>query len=165
MGWETEHTREEEGEGCGGMGGEMPFTDVVFFTKDDGSVPVLEWLDELPEKARDKLIVRVERLAERGHELGRPEAALLREGVHELRARHGNVNYRLLYFFSGGRAVLSNGTTKERRVPARDINLAIGQRADFEGNPEAHTHQGEGYGEESNEYRTEEGADEEERRG
>jgi hypothetical protein len=35
----------------------------------------------------------------RGHELRRPYADYLRAGVHELRARVGRVNYRILYFF------------------------------------------------------------------
>ncbi len=52
----------------------MPRTEVVFFQNDDGSVPLLEWLDDQPEKAQNKCIVRIERLEEMGHELRRPEA-------------------------------------------------------------------------------------------
>jgi hypothetical protein len=52
----------------------MPKTKVVFYREDDGSVPILEWLDSLQPKALDKCAVRIERLAELGHELRRPEA-------------------------------------------------------------------------------------------
>jgi phage-related protein len=80
----------------------MPRTEVVFYRDDDGSVPVLEWLHGLPSKARLKWLVRPERLRELGHELRRPEADLLRDGVYELRVGLNHGQYRLLYgFFTG----------------------------------------------------------------
>jgi hypothetical protein len=36
---------------------------VVFYKEDDGSVPILEWLDSLQPKAVDKCTVRIERLS------------------------------------------------------------------------------------------------------
>lgn len=118
----------------------MPETPVVFFADADGSAPLLQWLDEQPAKVQDKCIVRIERLAAMGHELRRPEAALLRDGVHELRVRHGRVNYRLLYFFHAGQAVLSHGLTKEDVVPDREIDLAVRYRTVFEKDPQRHTY-------------------------
>lgn len=117
----------------------MPRTTVLLFAEDDGSCPLLLWLDEMPPKARDKCIVRIERLAEMGHELRRPEADLLRNEIHELRAKLGTVNYRPLYFFHGGSAVLSHGCTKEDVVPDREIDLAVRRRSKFETDPEKHT--------------------------
>ncbi len=64
----------------------MPETEVVLFAEDNGSVPLLKWLDAQPAKVQDKCIVRVERLAEMGHGLRRPEADYLRNGIYELRA-------------------------------------------------------------------------------
>ncbi|WP_407896007.1 hypothetical protein [Scytonema sp. NUACC26] len=40
----------------------MPTTLVIFYKEEDGSVPVLEWLDNLPEKAQDNCRVRIERM-------------------------------------------------------------------------------------------------------
>jgi len=40
----------------------------------NGTVPLLDWLDRLPDKAKDKCTVALGRLAELGHELRRPEA-------------------------------------------------------------------------------------------
>ena len=40
----------------------MPSIQVVYFKDDDGSVPVLDWLDGLNTKARAKCAVRLERL-------------------------------------------------------------------------------------------------------
>jgi hypothetical protein len=42
---------------------------------------VLEWLDTLPAKIQDKCVVKIERLRELGHELRRPEADLLQQGI------------------------------------------------------------------------------------
>ena len=69
----------------------MPQTDVVFFAEDDSSAPLLVWLDGLPPKVQNKCIVRIERLAELGHELRRPEADMLRDGIYELRVWQGTV--------------------------------------------------------------------------
>jgi hypothetical protein len=44
----------------------MPKTKVVFYKEDDGSVPILEWLDSLQQAALDKCTVRIERLQEIG---------------------------------------------------------------------------------------------------
>ena len=63
----------------------MPKTKVVFYQEDTDTVPVLDWLDTLPSKALDKCRVKIERLQEFGHELRRPEADYLRDGIYELR--------------------------------------------------------------------------------
>lgn len=119
----------------------MPKTLVVFYQEEDGSVPVLEWLDNLPEKAQDKCRVRIERLAELGHELRRPEADFLRDKIYELRVSLQGIQYRILYFFYGNTAaVLSHGIVKERVVPPKEIDYAIERRKKFEDNPEAHTY-------------------------
>jgi len=120
----------------------MPKTRVLFFKDDDGSIPMLEWLDSLPTKVVDKCTVRIERLAALGHELRRPEADFLRDGIYELRVGLGHVNYRMLYFFHKNLAVvLSHGLRKEREVPANEINKAIERKQKFEANPERHTHE------------------------
>lgn len=117
----------------------MPITRVILFREDDGTVPLLKWLDDLPRKARAKCIARIERLALLGHELRRPEADLLRDGIHELRVGLQGINYRMLYFFHGqDSAVVTHGLTKERIVPAREIDLAIKRCELFERDPEEH---------------------------
>ena len=101
---------------------------------------VLEWLSEIPNKARVECTVRIRRLAELGHELRRPEADLLRGGIHELRASLQGIHYRVLYFFHGAiAAVLAHAIIKEDRVPDRDIEIAVARKALFQGDPERHT--------------------------
>ncbi len=59
----------------------MPKTLVVIYQETDGTAPFLEWFDGLSAKGQDKCLVRIERLKELGHELRRPEADLLRDGI------------------------------------------------------------------------------------
>ncbi len=120
----------------------MPRTNVLLYKDDDGTVPLLEWLDGLPAKAQDKCRVKIERLGELGYELRRPEADFLRDGIYELRVRLQRINYRILYFFHQDTAVvLSHGLVKERRVPPKEIDRAVEHRGKFEQDPEQHTHE------------------------
>jgi phage-related protein len=120
----------------------VPKTHVVFYQEDDGTVPVLDWLDALPAKAQDKCRVRVERLQELGHELRRPEADYLRDGIYELRIGLQGTNYRILYFFhTRVAAILAHGLVKARAVPVRDVNEALRRKHKFELAPAQHTYQ------------------------
>lgn len=123
----------------------MPGTRLIFFKDDDGAVPVRDWLLQLRRRQRQafaKCVVRIRRLAEMGHELRRPEADLLRDGIYELRARQGRVNYRILYFFHGQNvAILAHALTKEDKVPKADIDRAVRYKAVFESNPGAHSYE------------------------
>ncbi len=88
----------------------------------------------------NKGLSRLERLAQLGHELRRPEADYLEEGIYELRWRFQSVNYRLLYFFHGRAAiVLSHGFTKEDRIPPREIDRALRHKVKYMRNPLAHS--------------------------
>ncbi len=119
----------------------MPRTEVAFFRESDGTVPLSDWLAALPSVARAKCVVRLERLEELGHELRRPEADYLRDGIYELRIKHAGVNYRMLYFFHGRTAaVVSHGIMKQQaEVPSKDIERAAYRKKLFEGDPRRHT--------------------------
>jgi len=87
----------------------------------------------------------MERLARLGRDIRRPEADYLRDGIYELRTQLRNVQYRLLYFFHGTEAdgtlmaVISRGTTKRKRVPPQEIDLARKRRETFFSSPQQHT--------------------------
>lgn len=118
----------------------MPKTTVILYCEEDGSCPFLEWLDEQSVKAQAKCLLRVERLRELGHELRRPEADVLRDGIYELRASLQGVNYRILYFFHGTvAAVVAHGIVKESAVPPKEINRAVERKKRFEANPAKHS--------------------------
>lgn len=119
----------------------MAETNVILFAEEDGSCPLLTWLDEQVPKVQDKCQVKVERLGEMGHELRRPEADYLRDDIYELRVRFQSVNYRMLYFFHSRGAVISHGLTKEDKVPEREIDRAVRNKARFEAEPDKHTYE------------------------
>jgi phage-related protein len=95
-------------------------------------------------KAFDKCLFMLDLLRRFGHELRRPHADLLREGVYELRTRVGRVNYRILYGFIGKDVVLvSHGITKESSVPDPEIDLAVARIAQCRQDPNGHLNEDE----------------------
>lgn len=118
----------------------MPQTSIAIYKDDDGSVPLLDWLDKQTDKVQNDLQARIELLSEKGNELRRPTMDSLRDGIYELRKRRQNVNYRILYAFCGKNAVLlSHGCTKEDKVPGKEIDKAINNLKKYKQNPEVHT--------------------------
>ncbi len=72
----------------------------------------------------------------------RPEADFLRDGIYELRASLGGVNYRVLYFFHGAvAAIVSHGIVKEGAVPSQEISHAVERKKRFESNPTKHSYE------------------------
>ena len=120
----------------------MPATEVVYYQERDGSVPVLEYLATVGKKDRRPLVkcwTRLDALRELGHELRRPVADYLRDGIYELRIQAGRVQHRLLYFFHGKDVViLVHGLTKERQVPNLEIERAVERKRRFDRAPLEH---------------------------
>ena len=126
----------------------MPTTSIFFYQEKEGDAPVVNWLNELKAKNRKgfaNCVGRIRQLQSTGHELRRPSADYLRDGIYELRAKHRNVQYRILYFFNGQDiAVLNHSIVKKTAaVPNKDIELAIKRKNKFKQNPEKHTYKGE----------------------
>ena len=121
---------------------QMPRTELNVF-RDGDDKPFLDWLDSLrkgDERGRIKMIAMVGRLQLFGSELRRPSADLLRDGIYELRARIGTVNFRAFYFFCGSNvACLSHGIKKKGDVPDADIEMALRHKKLVETNREEHT--------------------------
>ncbi len=101
-------------------------------------------MDGLQRKPREKCLARLARLEELGHELRRPEADFLRDGIFELRAAYQGVQYRMLYFFSGKAfVVISHGLVKEQTVPPKEIDRAVERKKKFESDPVSRAFRGE----------------------
>lgn len=65
----------------------MPRCDVIFYQEDSRKVPVLDWLKRLKQtdqRAYESCVAAINMLANFGHELRRPLADLLTDGIHEL---------------------------------------------------------------------------------
>jgi len=123
----------------------MPKTDIRIYQVADGTVPLLDWLDSLTDRAKDKCGAVIARLADFGNQLRRPDCDYLTESIYELRAKSNKVHYRILYGFHGKNAVmLSHGCTKTDKVPKREINRAIRNLKKFIAKPEKHMYKHEG---------------------
>ena len=122
----------------------MPRTSVIFYRETANDVPVLDWLKKLRRsdvRAYETCVAAIERLAAFGHELRRPLADILRDGIYELRIRRGHVNYRILYFFHGRNlAILGHALTKEDEVPRAEIERAVRRKKAFEADPVTHSY-------------------------
>ena len=105
---------------------------------------MLDWLKKLrrsDQRAYESCVAAIGRLAEFGHELRRPLADILRDGIYELRIRKGRVHFRILYFFHGKNvAILGHALTKEDKVPKGDIERALHRKMAFEADPAAHSY-------------------------
>ena len=105
---------------------------------------MLAWFQELRgenAKAWANCRAKIMLLSQFGHELRRPATDYLRDGIHELRAKQGRVQYRILYFFYGRNvAVLSHALAKEDSIPAVEMERALKRKRQFEQNPEEHTY-------------------------
>lgn len=53
----------------------------LLFYRERERIPALEWMDDPPRIVRGKCAARLERLRDLGHELRRPEADFLRDGI------------------------------------------------------------------------------------
>ncbi len=119
---------------------EMPRTELITYKEKSGDVPLLRWLESLPDKVRYKWEARFESLEQSGYELRRPICDILRNGIYELRLKNGTINYRVLYAFVGRNVVLlSHGLSKEGKVPDIEIDKAIANRSKYLANPPVHT--------------------------
>jgi hypothetical protein len=118
----------------------MPLTRLLLYREDDGTLPLIDWLQKQQPKVIAKCRVSLGRLSELGYELRRPEADYLRDDIYELRVGMRGQNYRMLYFFYGRDVVVvSHGLTKEAAVPAMEIDRAINRRNKFLASPTQHT--------------------------
>ena len=123
----------------------MPRTEVLFYQEADGIALVDRWLSELPKQAQAKCQAYLRQLEDFGHELRRPVADFLRDGIYELRPSYQGVHYRILYFFPRTNkerpkiVVVSHGLVKEGIVPEVEINRAIERKRKFEADPKRHT--------------------------
>lgn len=118
----------------------MPKTNVIFYKDEKENVLVLDWLDKLSNKARRKCLMRLEMLEELGHEIRRPAADYLRDGIYELRASSAGIHNRILYFFHGtDLVVVSHGIKKEKEVPLKEIEKAVLIKKKFESDPERYS--------------------------
>ena len=110
----------------------MRFT-VEFYEKENGEIPVINFIDSLEPKLGAKVLSLIEILEEKGNQLRLPYSECLEDGIFELRCKFGSDITRTLYFFyEGANIILTNGFVKKtQKTPAQEIKLAKLRRADY----------------------------------
>ena len=87
---------------------------MIFYEKEDGTMPAQDFLDSLDDKLRAKMILTVDMLKTNGNRLREPYSKPLDDGIMELRAVVGTNISRVLYFFVvGQKVILTNGFIKK----------------------------------------------------
>ena len=110
----------------------MKFT-VEFYEKENGEIPVINFIDSLEPKMGAKVLSLIEILEEKGTQLRLPYSECLEDGIFELRCKFGSDITRTLYFFyEGANIILTNGFVKKtQKTPAQEIKLAKLRRDDY----------------------------------
>ena len=110
----------------------MKFT-VEFYEKENGEIPVINFIDSLEPKMGAKVLSLIEILEEKGNQLRLPYSECLEDGIFELRCKFGSDITRTLYFFyEGANIILTNGFVKKtQKTPVQEIKLAKLRREDY----------------------------------
>lgn len=106
---------------------------LIAYEKENGEVPVEEFLDSVNPKMRAKIYGLMGILQEKGNMLREPYSKHLEDGIFELRCKFGSDITRVLYFFYyEGKIILTNGFVKKtQKTPPKEIKRAKKYRADF----------------------------------
>ena len=98
---------------------------LIAYEKENGKVPVEEFLDSVNPKMRAKIFGLLGILQEKGNMLREPYSKHLDDGIFELRCKFGSDITRVLYF-------LTNGFVKKtQKTPKEEIQIAKDRRKDF----------------------------------
>ena len=106
---------------------------LIAYEKENGDVPVEEFLDSVNPKMRAKIFGLLEILQEKGNMLREPYSKHLDDGIFELRCKFGSDITRVLYFFYyEGIIVLTNGFVKKtQKTPKEELQIAKDRRSDY----------------------------------
>ena len=106
---------------------------VLFFEKENGDIPVEDFINSLDLKLSAKVYRLIAILSENGSNIREPYSKHLEDGIFELRVQLGSNNTRVLYFFMvGHRIVLTNGFVKKTsKTPSSEIDIAKAYRKEY----------------------------------
>ena len=107
---------------------------VEFYEKENGEIPVNDFLLSLYEKTRAKAAKEIRILSEYGNKLREPYSKHIQEGIFELRIKFASDISRIFYFFfDGNKIILTNGFIKKtQKTPKEEIEKAIKYKEDYQ---------------------------------
>jgi phage-related protein len=111
----------------------------LYYQEANRRCPVYDFLQKIPPKSQERAGWKINLLKTFGHNLRRPHADYLCDGIYELRWKTERVHYQILYFFSGqNKIVLVHVLKKEKIIPKNDIQKALKRKIQYIDNPEKH---------------------------
>jgi phage-related protein len=103
---------------------------IYYYVDERGENPVKEFIEKLPLKEQAKIFAYLEELKKQGHNLRRPMADYLTEGIYELRPRDNRIFY---YFLLRENVVLLHAIRKKSdKIPAGDLQICLKRRKQTE---------------------------------
>jgi len=96
---------------------------ICFFIDKRGRAPVKEFIEELTQDEQTKALAYIEELKRQGHNLRRPIADYVKDGVYELRPK---ANRLFFFFFLRENAVLVHAIKKKTdKIPENEVKVCI----------------------------------------
>jgi hypothetical protein len=113
---------------------------ILLFAADNGSCPLLDWLDGLPSRAQQKFLAQLHML----QDFAAPLDPLDEEdsGIKHAQIACQGTKYGLAYFVHDSCAVLVHAWTCGANGDSGQIAVAVERRLQFQINPPAHTYSG-----------------------
>jgi phage-related protein len=103
---------------------------IYFFVDARGNSPVREFINSLPLNEQTKIAAYLDELKNQGHNLRRPMADYIDEGIYELRPGHNRFFY---FFFLRENAVILHALRKKTdKIPSNDLGLCLKRKKEFE---------------------------------
>lgn len=112
--------------------------EIEYYQKENGNIPVLEFLLSLNPKLRAKAYSEIELLSKHGNELREPHIKAIKgtrnKGIYELRIKFSSDISRIFYFcLSNNTYILLSGFIKKTdKTPEREIERARRYKIDYE---------------------------------
>ena len=108
------------------MGKKVDKFTIEFYERENGDIPVEEFLLSLDKKTRAKILGIMGILQEKGNQLREPYSKHLDDGIFEIRGKVGTDISRVLYFFYyEGKIIFTNGFVKKtQKTPKSEIEKA-----------------------------------------
>ena len=103
---------------------------IWYFVDERGKSPVKEFIDDLPLDEQVKVFAYINELRKQGHNLRRPLADYVRDGIYELRPKAN----RLFYFFYLRENVVFVHAIKKKthKIPENDIEVSLKRKRQIE---------------------------------
>jgi len=103
---------------------------IYYFVDQNGCKPVKEFIHNLTDKEQAKVYAYIAELKNQGHNLRRPMADYLKDGIYELRPRDNRIFY---FFYLRDRAILVHAIKKHvKRISEYDLKLCLNRKNEVE---------------------------------